>query len=127
MIRGKSPLRISLAGGGTDQTYIFKKYGGATVNFTIDKYCHMSILKRDDPKIIINRSLLSKKEQPLAYETIKFFKPNFGFELTYYKKYSNKCLIYTRHKERCTLYWIPIQIRFKLKNNSRADAFNAKF
>ena len=43
MIRGKSPLRISLAGGGTDRNYIFERFGGAVVNFTIDKYCHMSI------------------------------------------------------------------------------------
>jgi len=81
MLRGKAPLRISLAGGGTDLNYIFEKYGGAVVNFTIDKYCHMSIEKRDDNKIIINGK---EESHVLVDEVVKYFQPEFGFNLIYY-------------------------------------------
>lgn len=84
MIRGKSPLRISLAGGGTDLNYIFEKYGGAVVNCTIDKYCHMSIEKRDDRMIYVNNEILDGIRDLLATKVYEFYKPQFGFNLIYY-------------------------------------------
>ena len=39
VLRGKAPLRISFAGGGTDFNYFFEKHGGAVISSTIDKYC----------------------------------------------------------------------------------------
>lgn len=86
MIRGKSPLRISLAGGGTDLNYIFEKYGGAVVNCTIDKYCHMSLEKRKDKKKLINGK--SYKNDILGKIIINHYKPDFGFNLTYYNDIS---------------------------------------
>jgi len=80
-IRGKAPLRVSFAGGGTDLNYIFEKYGGAVVSSTIDKYCHMSIKKREDTRIFINGSEFT---EPLAFRVVQHFKPAFGFDLTYY-------------------------------------------
>jgi len=82
IIRGKSPLRISLAGGGTDLNYIFEKYGGAVVNCTIDKYCHMSLEKRKDNKKFINGK--DYKKDVLGKIVVENFKPSFGFNLTYY-------------------------------------------
>lgn len=81
-IRGKSPLRISLSGGGTDLDYIFNEYGGAVANFTIDKYCHMTLKKRADNKYIINGK--SYKKDKLGKVVTDFIKPNFGFDLIYY-------------------------------------------
>ena len=84
-IRGKAPLRISLAGGGTDLNYIFEKYGGAVVNFTIDKYCHMSIEKRDDKLFYVNGELfINSSDQKLLLVVLEHFKPDFGFNLIYY-------------------------------------------
>ena len=80
-IRGKAPLRISFAGGGTDLNYIFEKYGGAVVSTTIDKYCHMTIEKRKDKKIFINENI---REEHLADAIVKYYKPTFGFDLYYY-------------------------------------------
>ncbi len=85
-IRGKSPLRISFAGGGTDLNYIFEKYGGAVVNCTIDKYCHMTIEKRNNKKILINEK--SYEQDVLAKIVIDHVNPEFGFNLTYYNDIS---------------------------------------
>ena len=84
MIRGKSPLRISLAGGGTDLNYIFEQYGGAVVNCTIDKFCHMSIEKREDGNFFINGDSYILYKHLLATKVIDYYCPKFGFNLTYY-------------------------------------------
>jgi len=46
IVRGKAPLRISFAGGGTDLPSFFGKQGGVVINCTIDKYCYGTIVKR---------------------------------------------------------------------------------
>jgi len=43
MIICKTPLRISLFGGGTDFPIWFKKNKGMTISFTINKYCYLSM------------------------------------------------------------------------------------
>ena len=43
MIICKTPLRISLFGGGTDFPIWFKKNKGMTISFTINKYCYLSL------------------------------------------------------------------------------------
>ena len=93
IIKGRAPLRISFAGGGTDLNYFFEKYGGAVINATINKYCYGTLIKRADKKIIINSDL----EQDIIVDSIfdlkydgkldltkaaiKIIKPEFGFEL----------------------------------------------
>ena len=42
MIVSSTPYRISLFGGRTDYPIWFKKNGGKTIAFTINKYCHVS-------------------------------------------------------------------------------------
>lgn len=93
VIRGKAPLRISFAGGGTDLPNFFEKYGGVVISATIDKYCHASIAKRADSKIIINSDLeeeiIINSKKDLTYDgkldlvkaIIKMMNPEFGFEL----------------------------------------------
>lgn len=50
MIVGRSPLRISFAGGGTDLEEYYKRYTGHTISFTISKNTHVVIQKREDEK-----------------------------------------------------------------------------
>jgi D-glycero-alpha-D-manno-heptose-7-phosphate kinase len=54
IIRSKAPLRIGLAGGGTDVSPYSDIYGGAILNATLSLYAYTSIKPRDDGKIIIN-------------------------------------------------------------------------
>jgi D-glycero-alpha-D-manno-heptose-7-phosphate kinase len=51
--RSKAPLRIGLAGGGTDVSPYCDLYGGAILNATISLYAHASIELLDEEKIIL--------------------------------------------------------------------------
>ncbi|MEM4259550.1 MAG: sugar phosphate nucleotidyltransferase [Candidatus Pacearchaeota archaeon] len=92
ILRGKSPLRISFAGGGTDLPYFFEKYGGAVISTTIDKYCHATATKRADSRAIIvgdgkeeildiNKGLRYNGNFDLIKAVINILKPDFGFDL----------------------------------------------
>jgi len=54
MIITQTPLRISLAGGGTDFRDFFEKRGGAVVSSAIDKYVYCIVKERFDDKIYVN-------------------------------------------------------------------------
>lgn len=41
----RTPLRVSLFGGGTDYPEYFERHPGAVIGFTIDKYIHIAALK----------------------------------------------------------------------------------
>jgi D-glycero-alpha-D-manno-heptose-7-phosphate kinase len=49
--RSKAPLRIGLAGGGTDVSPYSDLYGGAILNATISLYAHATIEPLDEPRI----------------------------------------------------------------------------
>jgi D-glycero-alpha-D-manno-heptose-7-phosphate kinase len=51
--RSKAPLRIGLAGGGTDVSPYCDLYGGAILNASISLYAYASIEPMDEPRIIL--------------------------------------------------------------------------
>jgi D-glycero-alpha-D-manno-heptose-7-phosphate kinase len=94
LIRARSPARVSLAGGGTDVTKYFFKKSGSSLSFTIRKYCNVSLIQREDKKIIINSNDYKKKLEfeninnliyngnlDLIKACIKLLEPEFGFEI----------------------------------------------
>lgn len=57
MIITSTPLRLALLGGNTDFPKYFKKYGGAGLTATIDKYIYCIVKERFDSEIRINYSV----------------------------------------------------------------------
>jgi len=54
IIRSKAPLRLGLAGGGTDVAPYSDLYGGAILNATISLYAYATIVPRNDGKIVFD-------------------------------------------------------------------------
>lgn len=54
IIRSKAPLRLGLAGGGTDVAPYSDLYGGAILNATISLYAYATIVPRTDGKIVFH-------------------------------------------------------------------------
>jgi len=52
--RSKAPLRIGLAGGGSDVSPYSDLYGGAILNATISLYAYATIIPRNDGKIVLH-------------------------------------------------------------------------
>ncbi|MGB8831832.1 MAG: hypothetical protein WCC95_06755, partial [Candidatus Sulfotelmatobacter sp.] len=51
MLIGRSPVRISFGGGGTDLPSYYEQFGGAVLNTAIDKYFYTILGNRSDGRI----------------------------------------------------------------------------
>lgn len=77
MYISKTPLRIGLFGGGTDFQYFFKNNNSNVINFTINKFCYVSIKRHDDicfeEKFRLNYSLIEtvKKIEHIKNKIVK--------------------------------------------------------
>jgi D-glycero-alpha-D-manno-heptose-7-phosphate kinase len=62
VVRARAPLRLGLAGGGTDLLGYAQEFGGAVLNATIDRYAFASITTRQDGLLSFDASDLGREE-----------------------------------------------------------------
>jgi D-glycero-alpha-D-manno-heptose-7-phosphate kinase len=68
MIIARSPLRITLGGGGTDLPSYYRKEGGFVVSAAIDKYVFVTVIRPFTPGIFLKYSKLEHVEQVAEVE-----------------------------------------------------------
>lgn len=67
MIRARAPLRLGLAGGGTDVSPYTELHGGAVMNVTINRYAYAMLERLDRPGLVLESVDLQTREAlPLA-------------------------------------------------------------
>lgn len=80
MIIARSPLRISLGGGGTDLPSYYKKYGGFLLAAAIDKYVYATVLRPFSPGVYLKYSKIEHVnhikdvQHPIIREVLKEMK-----------------------------------------------------
>ena len=60
MIIARSPLRISLGGGGTDLPSYYEQHGGFLIAAAIDKYVYLTLHETFVPELIVKYSKLER-------------------------------------------------------------------
>ena len=77
MIITRSPLRITLGGGGTDLPSYYREYGGFLIAAAIDRYVYVTVMRPFTPGIFLKYSNLEHVEQvdevqhPIIREAIR--------------------------------------------------------
>ena len=88
MIITQTPLRMSFAGGGSDLPAFYRRFGGAVVSTTIDKYIYVNVNKKFDNWIRLSYSrteeveTVDQIEHPIVREAIKKLCIRGGLEIT---------------------------------------------
>jgi D-glycero-alpha-D-manno-heptose-7-phosphate kinase len=72
IIRSKAPLRLGLAGGGTDVSPYADLHGGSILNATINMFAHTTIIPRNDGKIHLEALDM---EQAETLESSEYLEP----------------------------------------------------
>lgn len=93
IIRSKAPLRLGLAGGGTDLNTYCDKYTGYVLNSTISLYVHCTIEERNDGKILFEATDI---EQILEVESREYIELDSQMDL--YKGIYNRIVKDYIHK-----------------------------
>lgn len=81
MIITRSPLRISLGGGGTDLPSYYRDHTGFVISAAIDKYVYITVHESFDPGIILKYSKLEtvtgaeEIKHPIIREALRLVKP----------------------------------------------------
>jgi len=68
MIIARSPLRISLGGGGTDLPSYYEHHTGFLIAAAIDKYVYITLHNTFRPELIVKYSKLERVDKPSALE-----------------------------------------------------------
>jgi len=77
MIITRSPLRITLGGGGTDLPSYYRQFGGFLISAAIDKYVYVTIMRPFTPGIFLKYSQIEKTQSvddvqhPILREAIR--------------------------------------------------------
>src|SRR5271167_1938556 len=77
MIITRSPLRITLGGGGTDLPSYYREHGGFLIAAAIDKYVYVNVMRPFTPGIYLKYSKLEHVDQvedvqhPIIREALK--------------------------------------------------------
>lgn len=73
IIRSKAPLRLGLAGGGTDVSPYADLHGGSILNATINMFAHTTIIPKNDGKIHLEALDMGYKE---TLDSEEYLEPN---------------------------------------------------
>ena len=68
MIITRSPLRITLGGGGTDVPSYYRDHGGFLISAAIDKYVYVTVMRPFIPGVFLKYSKLEHKQNPAEIE-----------------------------------------------------------
>lgn len=88
MIISRTPLRISFTGGGSDMSAYYRKFSGAVISTSIDKYIYINVNKKFDDGIRLSYSKTEEVssrdhlEHKLVKSTLEFLDINGGVEIT---------------------------------------------
>ncbi len=63
LVRARAPLRLGLAGGGTDLSSYAEAFGGSVLNATIDRYAFASIRPRNDGRLVFDACDVGREEE----------------------------------------------------------------
>lgn len=72
LVRSRSPLRLGLAGGGTDMESFYSTHGGCVLNVTIDLYACCTIKPKNDGKI---RFVASDINEEFVTDVVDYIEP----------------------------------------------------
>ncbi|GHV40979.1 dehydrogenase [Spirochaetia bacterium] len=74
LIRSKAPLRLGLAGGGTDIATYYNMYGGNVLNATVDMYAYCTLEPNELGKVVFIAADLDKREEYYASSRLEMSK-----------------------------------------------------